>query len=119
MKRKERIGLALAAGGSAAAIYGGYATMAWLRYGHAEAEGTEKALDRYMPLPEVIEHQKIEVNAPAEAAYDACRNLDLTRSAFVRAIFATRARVMRLPVTAPQYSSAARRGSLATPSPCS
>ncbi len=91
MKRKERIQLALAAGGGVAAAYGGYATLAWLRYGHAHARYTTPALERYMPEPEVIEHQRIEVNAPADLAYTACRNLDLTRSPVVWLILATRA----------------------------
>jgi hypothetical protein len=98
MKRRNRISLALTAGAGAAAAYGGYAGLAWLRYGHPRQRFSAPLLDRYIPRPEVIEHQRITVNAPSESAYAASRNLDLTRSRVVRWIFATRAFVMCAPI---------------------
>lgn len=94
MNRHNRLRLTLAAGAGAAALYGSYATLAWLRYGRSRKRATASLLDRYMPDPEVVEHERIRVNAPADIAYAACRELDLMRSPAARLIFATRARVL-------------------------
>jgi hypothetical protein len=92
--RKHPVEWTLAAGAAAAAAYGGYAALAYLRYGHAHSHLVRTALDRFMPEPEVAEHHSITVHAPATIAYDACRKLDVMRSPLVRLIFAARARLM-------------------------
>ena len=68
--------------------WAGYAAVAWSRYGRvSRAEETDALLDRYMPLYEVGERHAVRVAAPASATYQAALDLDLQRSAIVRAIF--------------------------------
>ena len=94
MKRNHRLGLTLAAGAGAAAAYGGYAALAFLRYGHLRSRFTTVSLDRFIAEPEVVDHHSVKVKAPAHVAFDACRNLDLMRSAPIRGIFAARRQLM-------------------------
>jgi len=98
MKTSQRIGLSLAAGAGAAAFtYAGLATAAWLRYGHQQPIDHTLLLDNFMPEPEVLERHEIHVKAPAEIAYEAARNVDLTQSRLARLIFVTRETIMCAP----------------------
>lgn len=93
--RQHGVGMTVAAAAGVAAVtYGGYATAAWLKYGRHEPLDRTTLLDSYMPEPEIVERQEIEVHAPADVAYAASRNLDLMHSPFIRLIFETRACVM-------------------------
>src|SRR5262245_38272177 len=90
--------------GLAAASYGTYAALTWLRYGHV-AEPTDDeadaALDRFMPEYEVVERHHIGVTAPAAVTLAAAREQDLFRYAPVRAIL--RARELILGATSSGY----------------
>lgn len=98
MKTGTKVALSLAAGaGTAAFTYAGLAAAAWLRYGRHEELDRQLLLDGYMPDADVIERHEIHVKAPAKVAFDTARDLDLTHSALVRWIFATRAKVMGTP----------------------
>lgn len=52
--------------------------------------------DKYLPKFDVREYHETRVNAPADAAYDALRSLDLNRSWIVRTLFAIRTLPSRL-----------------------
>ena len=89
----------LAAGaGAAAASYGVYASVAWLRYGHAAGPRTAKEadplLDRFMPDYDIVERHSIRVAAPPEATFAAACEMDLQESAILRAIFRARELVL-------------------------
>ncbi|MEK6304040.1 MAG: hypothetical protein AABO41_25335 [Acidobacteriota bacterium] len=47
-------------------------------------------IDEYFPSYDVVERHRIEVNAPSNLVYDAARNLDLSDSRIVRALFRLR-----------------------------
>lgn len=47
-------------------------------------------INRFLPVFEVAERHAVNVEAPAERAWEAVRRLDLTRSGLVRALFAVR-----------------------------
>jgi hypothetical protein len=79
--------------GAAAGAYAVWAGVAWLRYGNAKPPSTEYAdplLDRFMPEYEVVERQHIRVLAPADVTLAAAYEMDLGKSAIVRAIFRAR-----------------------------
>jgi hypothetical protein len=73
-----------------AGAYAAYAGAAWLRYGHVKPairdEGDAR-LDRFMPAYEIAERHQMKVFAPAGITFDAACEVDLQRSAIVRAIF--------------------------------
>jgi len=84
----------LAFGAGAAAL--GYAGLvAWhrSRYGkvdHVAEPDTGNLLDRFLPAPEVIERNHIEINAPAAIAFAAAKEMRLLDSMLVRALIKTR-----------------------------
>lgn len=89
------------AGGAAlaAATYGLYAGVAWLRYGHAalphDPGEEDDVLDRFMPLYDVVERHHIEVAAPADVTFETARNLNGLAVPIARALFKVRDVVMR------------------------
>jgi hypothetical protein len=83
--------------GVAAAAYGLYAGVAWLRYGHAAPsrdEDKDPLLDRFMPSYEVVERHHIRVAAPAEITFAAACETSLLSSPISRAIFRARELVL-------------------------
>jgi hypothetical protein len=96
MTKSRRLGGALlGAAGLAALSYAGYVSTTWARYGRRRVRGAaDPLLDRFMPDYEVAERHELRVRAPADVTFLAARDLDLSRSAIVRAIFAGRSLVM-------------------------
>jgi len=88
------------AGGAAiaAATYGAYAGLAWLRYGHApvprKQEEEDGLLDRFMPLYDIVERHHVDVKAPPELALATACSLDLLTTPLASAIFKAREIVM-------------------------
>ena len=87
------IGKAISHGLLAAAVgviggWSAYAGVSWLRYGRPRRPlDPDRVLDRFMPWSEVVERHQTEVAAPASVTFAAAREMDLNRSAAVRAIF--------------------------------
>ena len=78
--------------GVAAAGYAGLVAWHRMRYGkgiRAAEPGQSSLLDRFIPLPEVIERHHIDVNAPADVTFAAAKELQVD-SPFARAIFKMR-----------------------------
>jgi hypothetical protein len=89
----------LAAGaGLAAATYGAYVVVTWLRYGHvappATADEADSLLDRFMPAYDVVERQQVRVAAPAAITFASASEMDLFQSLPIRAIFQGREWIM-------------------------
>jgi hypothetical protein len=88
------------AGGAAAAaaVYGAYAGLTWLRYGHVSVPRTPEeedgVLDRFMPLYDIVERHHVDVRAPAELALSTACSLDLLTTPLASAIFKAREVVM-------------------------
>ena len=87
------------AGGAAvaAATYGAYAGLAWLRYGHAapaRGAGEDSLLDRFMPLYDVVGRHHVDVNAPADVTLETACSLDALSAPLPSAIFKVRELVM-------------------------
>ena len=79
--------------GVAAAAYGLYAGVTWLRYGHAAQsphDEEDPLLDRFMPAYEVVERHHIRVAAPGETTFAAACETNLLSSPISRAIFRAR-----------------------------
>jgi hypothetical protein len=101
--------LGLAAGGIAGAAaltlvgYAAFAGTAWTRYGHprrARTRGEEDSrLDGFMPLFDVVERHRIYVAAPPDVTLGVARDMNVSDSCVVRAIF--RAREVMLGATPP------------------
>lgn len=73
--------------------YGGYAAVAWLRYGrHPEPTSDERdaLLDLFMPRYDVVERHSIEIGAPADVVMRAAREMDIRDSSMAEAIFKAR-----------------------------
>lgn len=88
-------GALLGVAGIAALSYAGYVSATWARYGRRSRRWTsDPLLDRFIPDFEVAERHELRVTAPVEMTYSAARNLDLSRSLVVRAIFAGRSVLM-------------------------
>jgi hypothetical protein len=109
MRRRSpvRLTVQVVAGAAAvaAAAYGAYAFVSWLKYGHASADANEadELLDRFMPAYDVVERHQIRVGAPPAATLRAAMEQDLLRSGVIRAIFRTREIVLgATPDTRPQ-----------------
>ncbi len=74
----------------------GYAALVVLnrrRYGSAKvlaAAAKDSLLDRFIPEPEVVEHHKIDIQAPADVVMTAAREMELLNSPVVRAIIRAR-----------------------------
>jgi hypothetical protein len=80
------------AGTAAAALYGGYAVLTYVRFGHASGrKGTNPILDRLMPDYDVGGRHSVRVSAPADITLAAAGNISFHDSPIVRAIFALRA----------------------------
>ena len=81
--------------GAAALVGVGYVATQWLRYGHVrKRRGPHTLLDRFMPECEVLEQHQTRVAAPADVTYAAAREMSLSGSALVRAIFRGRELLM-------------------------
>ncbi len=79
--------------GAVGAGYAAYVMTAWARYGRPappHADAADPLLDRFIPCYEVAERHHITIAAPAEITFAAAREMDLTQSLIVRAIFRTR-----------------------------
>jgi hypothetical protein len=95
MKTTTTLGLAagtIAAGTALAALgYVAFAGSAWTRYGHAartrRKDEDDPVLDGLMPLYDVVERHHIHVAAPAHLTLSTARELDLSDSRLVQAIF--------------------------------
>jgi len=95
MKATTAIGVAaggVVAGAAVAALgYAAVAGSAWTRYGHAtracRKEEDDPVLDRFMPLYDVVERHHVHVAAPAEVTVGVARDMDLSGSCVVQAIF--------------------------------
>jgi len=80
----------LSAMGAASAAYAAYVGSTWYRYGRAArpSPGEEDPLlDRFMPSYDVVERHRIRVRAPASLMLAVARDVDLSQSPLVRAIF--------------------------------
>ena len=81
---------------SAAIAAAGYAALVVVnrkRYGTAKvsADGViDSLLDRFIPEPEVAEHHRIEINAPADVVMTTAKELELLKSPVIRAIIRAR-----------------------------
>jgi hypothetical protein len=84
---------ATAAAGAGLLGFGGYAAVAWARYGHAapRRHPRDELLDRFMPEPEVDEYHHLKVHAPAAVTFAAARQMDLQASPVAKGIFWLRA----------------------------
>jgi hypothetical protein len=81
--------------GFGAAVYSGYAALSWFRYGRAGRTRTRPdPLDRYLPDAEVTERHSIDVNAPPDVVYEACRKFDMMKSPAARLLFDLRSFLM-------------------------
>ena len=93
------VGRSLAAAVAAcAAAYGAYASAAWFRYGRVCAGAPGEAdplLDRFMPVYEVVERHHVQVAARPEVTLAVASEMDMSRSAVVRAIFKARELILR------------------------
>jgi len=84
--------------GLAAASYGTYVGVTWLRYGKvtsADGENADGLLDMFMPKYEVVDRHRIRIAAPAEVALSAATEIDLESCAVVRGIFKGRELILR------------------------
>jgi hypothetical protein len=80
------------------ASYAACVGLAWLRYGRItppkSAEAHDELLDALMPNYDVVERHHVRVCAPAETTFQAAIEMNLQRSAIVRAIFRAREAIM-------------------------
>jgi len=77
----------------------GYVATRWVRYGHVrKRRGPPTLLDRFLPEYEVLEQHQTRVAAPVDVTYVAAREMSLTASPVVRAIFRGRELLMRASV---------------------
>ena len=84
-----------AGAGLAVAAYASCVGITWCLYGHPKRQFSsgddEPLLDEFIPEFEVVERHGIRVAAPVGIAFKAAREMNIQRSAIVRAIFKTRA----------------------------
>jgi len=76
--------------GLAAASFGVYVGVSWLRYGRAAPAAPDDAdatLDRFMPEYEIVERHPVNVAAPAGRTFGALMSMDREDSHIIRAIF--------------------------------
>jgi hypothetical protein len=87
-------GRGLAVGAGLAAIgYAGMVAYNRSKYGHAKGSADaakDSLLDRFIPEPEVLEHHRIAINAPADVVMTSAKQLELLKSPVIRAIFRAR-----------------------------
>jgi hypothetical protein len=90
--------------------YAANAAATWYRYGRSRPPepqaGGRSPIDPFMPSFEVAERHEIVVQAPAEYTFTAAREMDVNRSALVRAVFAIRTLPSRLRGVLPPRSAA-------------
>jgi hypothetical protein len=84
---------AVVVGGAMVAGYAGL--VAWHRWHYGSpakpvGPGGYCLLDRFLPSPEVVEHHRIAIDAPAEIVLDAAKQMRLLDSPLVRAIIKAR-----------------------------
>ncbi len=87
------VGGGMAIGASLAALgYAGLVAYHRARYGTVlpRTNGDSLLLDRFIPTPEVIEHHRVPIAAPAETVLSTARSLELFNSRLVRAIIKAR-----------------------------
>lgn len=104
--RRPRLPMVLAGAALGAGLVGAYAGIAlaaWTRYGRASrGPGSNSLLESVMPDYEVrIEHH-VEIDAPAELAFEAICGSDFSRSPTVRALFRAREIVMHAKRATPE-----------------
>jgi hypothetical protein len=93
MSTRRSVARWLAAGaGFVAASYATYAGLTWWRYGRVtrDPESDDSLLDRFMPVYEIVERHHVHVAAPAAVTFTTASEMNLRRSAVVRAIFRAR-----------------------------
>jgi hypothetical protein len=85
--------------GLAVAAYASSVGITWCLYGRPKrqvgGEGEGSQLDQFIPDYEVVERHAMRVAAPAGIAFDAACDMNIQQSAIVRAIFRTRALILR------------------------
>jgi hypothetical protein len=95
----KRAGQGLAIGAGVAAVgYAGLVAFNRARYGKgsgARDYDDSPLLDRFMPAPEVTEHHRIHIAAPADIVLATAKNLDVLHSRLIRAIFKARELALR------------------------
>ena len=85
-------GLAIS-GVMAAAGYAALVVLSRSKYGNAQtfADAAEDSLlNAFIPVPEVLEHHSIDVNAPADVVLATAKEIELLKSPIIRAIFRAR-----------------------------
>lgn len=81
---------------TAVAVAAGYAALvvaSRVRYGAAKdssTPGKDSLLDRYIPIPEVVEHHQITIAAPADIVMSTAKEMELLKSPLIRAIIRAR-----------------------------
>lgn len=106
----KRTGQGLAIGAGVAAVgYAGLIAFNRMRYGkgsRARHDDDSRLLDRFMPAPEVIEHHRIHIAAPADVVLATARSMEVLQSRLIRAIFKAREVALRAhPDTRPHPSA--------------
>lgn len=90
----SRAGTGLAIGGGLAALgYAGLVLYHRVRYGTPQPllkDDGSLLLDRFIPTPEVVEHHRIRIAAPAELVLSTARTMELLNSPLIRTIIRTR-----------------------------
>jgi hypothetical protein len=77
----------------AGAAYGGLVIYHRLKYGKVKPsaiDGKDSLLDRFIPEPEVVEHHKIAIDAPADIVMATAREMPVLDSPIIRGIFRMR-----------------------------
>lgn len=84
-------GLAIGAG-LAALGYAGLVAYHRLRYGQEMTAVNDDSLllDRFIPAPEVVEHHRVRIAAPADIVISTARSIELLNSRMIRTIFKLR-----------------------------
>jgi hypothetical protein len=94
----------------AASACAAHAGLAWARYGRRPKEaGADPLLDRFLPDYDVADRHRVRVAAPADVTFRAACEMDLGRSAVIRAIF----RARELALGARRAATSAPRGLVA------
>lgn len=79
--------------------WAGYALVSWVRYGRGGSTRAstpcDPLLDRFLPEYDIHERHQTRVAAPAALTFAAAREMELSRSPLVRAVFAGRELMMR------------------------
>lgn len=87
------IGSGLAVGAGLAALgYAGLIAYHRARYGRVAVAVNDDSLllDRFIPAPEVVEHHRVRIAAPADVVLSTARSLELLNSRLVRAVIRAR-----------------------------